>query len=55
MWTVERTEQVVEWVKKLDEDAREAIFKSLLILREIGPYLGRPHVDTVTRSKHKNM
>ena len=55
MWTVERTEQVVEWIKKLDEDAKEAIFKSLLVLREIGPSLGRPHVDTVTRSRHKNM
>ncbi len=55
MWTVERTGQVAEWIKKLDEDAKEAIFKSLLILREIGPSLGRPHVDTVTKSRHKNM
>jgi|SRR5208282_2905060 len=55
MWTVDRTEQLLEWIKELDEDAKEAIFKSLLILREIGPSLGRPHVDSIKESKHQNM
>jgi hypothetical protein len=55
MWSIDRTEQIAQWVKKLDEDAKEAIFKSLLILQEIGPLLGRPHVDSIKESKHKNM
>jgi hypothetical protein len=39
----------------LDDDAKEAIFKNLLILKNIGPSLGRPYVDSVKQSKHKNM
>ena len=55
MWAIERTERVAEWIMGLDEDAKEAIFTSLLILREIGPSLGRPHVDAIKESRHKNM
>jgi len=55
MWIIDRTEEIAEWIKKLDEDAKEAILKSLLILQEIGPSLGRPYVDTINESKHKNM
>jgi len=55
MWIIDRTEEIAEWVKNLDEDAKEALFKSLLILEEIGPSLGRPYVDTIQESKHKNM
>lgn len=55
MWIIDRTEQIAEWIKKLDDDAREAIFKTLLILQAIGPSLGRPHVDSIKESRHKNM
>jgi hypothetical protein len=55
MWELDRTDELAEWVKSLDDDAREAIFKNLLILKEIGPALGRPYVDTVKQSRHKNM
>src|SRR5208282_2494504 len=55
MWSIDRTDQISKWIKELDEDAKEVIFKGLLILREIGPSLGRPHVDTVKESRHKNM
>ena len=55
MWTIDRTEQIAEWIRELDEDAKEAILKSLLILQEIGPSLGRPHVDSMKESRHKNM
>jgi len=55
MWSIDRTGQILEWIEKLDEDAKEALFKSLLILREIGPSLGRPHVDSIKESRHKNM
>jgi hypothetical protein len=55
MWIIDATEEIAEMIKKLDEDAKEAILKSLLILQEIGPSLGRPYVDTINESKHKNM
>ena len=55
MWTIERTNEVAAWIAQLDDDAKEAIYKNLLILRELGPSLGRPYVDTINDSKHKNM
>jgi hypothetical protein len=55
MYTIERTDEVASWIKVLDEDAQEAILKSLLILRKIGPSLGRPHVDSVNKSRHQNL
>ena len=55
MWIIDRTDEIAEWIKKIDDDAKEAIFKSLLILQEIGPSLGRPYVDTIKESKHRNM
>ncbi|MBI5639810.1 MAG: type II toxin-antitoxin system RelE/ParE family toxin [Nitrospirae bacterium] len=55
MWAIERTDRIARWIVELDDDVREAILKSLLILREIGPSLGRPHVDTIKGSRHKNM
>jgi len=55
MWSIDRTEEIAEWIRGMDDDAKEAIFKSLLILQEIGPSLGRPHVDSIKESRHKNM
>ena len=55
MWTIDRTEEINSWIKALDDDAKEAIYKNLLLLKEFGPSLGRPYVDSVKASKHKNM
>ncbi len=55
MWKIERTDEIANWIQSLDEEAREAILKNLIILREIGPNLGRPYVDTIKQSRHKNM
>lgn len=55
MWNIERTDEAVRWIKELDNDAKETILKGLLILKEIGPSLGRPYVDSVKRSRHQNM
>jgi hypothetical protein len=55
MWRIERTDEVVFWIKTLDDEAKEAILKSLFILTEIGPSLGRPYVDSVQESRHQNM
>ena len=55
MWDIIRTDEILEWIKSLHDDHKEAIFKNLMILQEIGPSLGRPYVDTVKDSKYKNM
>ncbi len=55
MWNTDRTDPFLNWIKGLDDDAKEAIFEKLLVLRETGPSLGRPFVDTVKNGKHKNM
>ncbi|OHD65133.1 MAG: diaminopimelate decarboxylase [Spirochaetes bacterium RBG_13_51_14] len=55
MWEIQRTDVIANWIKSLDDDAREAILKNLIILKEIGPNLGRPYVDTIKQSKYKNM
>ncbi len=55
MFNIERTNAIAEWILYLDDNAREAILRTLLILQEIGPGLGRPYVDTVNNSRHKNM
>ena len=55
MWEIKRTEELAKWTRALDGDAREAILKNIIILKEIGPNLGRPYVDTLKQSRHKNM
>jgi hypothetical protein len=34
-----RTDEIVIWIKELDDDAKEAILKSLIVLKEIGSAL----------------
>jgi hypothetical protein len=55
MWKIERTQEIKSWIFQLDDDAKESILKSLYILQEFGPKLGRPYVDTIKNSKYKNM
>ena len=55
MWSIERTDEIISWIKEFDDDTKETILKSLFILREIDPSLGRPHVDSVKGNKHQNM
>lgn len=54
-WEINRTNELLEWFKTLDEQSKAAILKSSIILSEFGPELGRPHVDVLKGSKHKNM
>ena len=39
----------------MTEDLRDAIRKTVDLLRVRGPTLGRPHADTLNGSKHANM
>lgn len=54
MWSVDVT-LVESWLLDLDDDSYEQVFAALELLSERGPHLGRPIVDTVSRSRHKNM
>lgn len=54
MWTID-AELIEEWIASLDGDSRAQLFAALEILREIGPQLGRPLVDTVAGSRYRNM
>ena len=40
---------------ELPLEVREALTTEITLLRTHGPMLGRPHVDTLTGSKHANM
>lgn len=54
MWTID-LENIIEWLDDLDTDSRKQVLAALYILRDAGPNLGRPLVDTVVASRHKNM
>lgn len=54
MWGVD-IELVAGWLASLDDDSREQVVAAVELLEDQGPHLGRPLVDTVTASRHKNM
>ena len=55
MWEVEFTDEFGEWWGSLTEDQQDAIDRTVGVLREFGPALGRPQVDTLNGSRHSNM
>jgi len=54
MWSVDVT-LVQDWLLGLDEDSYEQVSAAIELLGEYGPQLGRPIVDTINRSRHRNM
>ena len=48
-------EIVAGWLAPLDANSLEQVVAALEILREQGPAPGRPLVDAVTASRHRNM
>lgn len=55
MWTVLTRPLFDEWFLDQDESDQENILAYLNILEDRGVNLGRPYVDTMKGSKHKNM
>ncbi|SRR5258706_10912363 len=57
MWEIRWTDEFAQWIISdvVDAAAREDIRAGLLVLREVGPSLGRPMADTLKGSKHANM
>lgn len=54
-WVVEYTDEFEAWWSNLTANEQAAIDAAVQVLEDRGPDLGRPLVDTITRSKHKNM
>jgi len=54
-WVVEIGEEFEPEFYALHEEVREAILALARLLQQFGPQLGRPHVDTLNGSRHKNM
>ena len=55
VWEVEYTDQFGEWWDNLAEEEQEAVTAAVNVLQRGGPNLGRPLVDTIKQSRHKNM
>jgi hypothetical protein len=53
-WEVDVT-QVEGWLLELDQRSYELVVAAVELLSEHGPHLGRPLVDTVAGSRHRNM
>jgi hypothetical protein len=58
LWEIVQTPEFGFWFsksKELDESAREDIYAVLRVLKQTGPKLGRPYVDSVQGSRHSNL
>jgi hypothetical protein len=54
-WSVEFHPTCGAWAEELEQADAEALLAAINVLRDVGPSLGRPLVDTVTSSRHSNM
>lgn len=54
MWSID-LEPISGWLDALDDDSYDQVVAALELLAEHGPHLGRPLVDTVATSRHRNM
>jgi hypothetical protein len=54
-WQVEFHPECEAWAGKLEQADAEALLAAIRVLRDQGPTLGRPLVDTVQGSRHANM
>lgn len=55
MWDVVTTEVFDEWYQSQAVGLQDEVLAALKILREFGPHLGRPQVDTLKGSAYPNM
>jgi hypothetical protein len=54
-WSVEFHPDCELWAESLEQSDAEALLAAVRVLRDQGPTLGRPLVDTVVASRHPNM
>ena len=54
-WSVVASKEFEAWLKSISDEEAVAVATDVKVLEVFGPQLGRPHVDTLKASKHKNM
>jgi hypothetical protein len=54
-WNIEFTDEFGAWWDSLTEKEQEDVRAVVVTLREKGPSLGRPQVDSAKGSKHHNL
>jgi hypothetical protein len=54
-WEVEFTDEFAVWWESMSLKEQEDVRASVNVLRQRGPSLGRPHVDSVAGSRYPNM
>jgi hypothetical protein len=54
-WEIETTDEYDEWFLDQTEDSQAAIRMKVELLSEYGPYLSRPHADTLKGSSLCNL
>ncbi len=54
MWEVDVT-LIEDWLLDLEQDDYDLVVAALEVLQDEGPMLGRPLVDTLVGSRHRNM
>ncbi len=54
MWSVD-IELIARWLASPADDSRAQVVAAIELLEDRGPQLGRPIVDTVSSSRHRNM
>jgi hypothetical protein len=54
-WNIEITDEYLTWFAGLEEGQQDALRADIEILEQLGPFLGRPYVDSIKGSKHSNL
>jgi hypothetical protein len=47
IWNIELTDEYIAWFRTLDDRTQDAIRSDIEILEKMGPFLGRPYVDSI--------
>ncbi len=55
VWNIKQTEEFQDWFDEADDVLQDDIVEHIEILKQFGPNLGRPYVDTLKGSKLKNL
>lgn len=54
-WLIRQTVEFQEWFDEADDVLQEDTLEHVEVLKQFGPNLGRPYVDTLKGSKLKNL
>lgn len=54
-WIVQMAKEFEHELLLLDEAVQDGILAGVALLKDYGPQLGRPYVDTLKGTKHRNL